>query len=189
MQTLYLIKLSLPVIICIVNLFTLRKLELRQYKNDSTKVKNWLALKLYTYHTAMLIALFKKWLKTSIRGFSKIFICAWKVGCQILVHYIRNGWMVYFERYCTKDRILCMYFGGNHELYSNDFINIFQSSGRKMMIVCFLLNQIVYYLVSETYIHRDAYVLGQGFWLFPRCQAHLEKNFFNMKCSLITKLQ
>ena len=38
-------------------------------------------------------------------------------------------------------------------------------------------------------VHRDTYVLGQGFWLFPRYQAHLEKDFFSMKCSLITKLQ
>ena len=27
--------------------------------------------------------------------------------------------------------ILCMYFGGNHELYSNGFINTFQNSGRQ----------------------------------------------------------
>ena len=27
-------------------------------------------------------------------------------------------------------------------------------------------------------IHRDAYVLGQGFWLLPKHEANLEKNFF-----------
>ena len=32
-------------------------------------------------------------------------------------------------------------------------------------------------LKSFQHSHRDAYVLGQGFWLFPRYQAHLEKNF------------
>ena len=34
---------------------------------------------------------------------------------------------------------------------------------------------------SGKFIHRDAYVLGQGYCLFPRYLAHLEKNCVDMK--------
>ena len=38
-----------------------------------------------------------------------------------------------------------MHLGGNHKIYLNDFINIFQNRGHKMMIVRIVLYPIVYY--------------------------------------------
>ena len=34
---------------------------------------------------------------------------------------------------------------------------------------------------EQSDVHRDAYVLGQGLWLFARYLAHLMKNSFRMK--------
>ena len=42
---------------------------------------------------------------------------------------------------------------------------------------------------EQSDVHRDAYVLGQGFWLFTRYLAHLLKNSFGMKWSLSIMLQ
>ena len=46
-----------------------------------------------------------------------------------------------------------MHFGGNHDLYSNDFINIFKNSGHRMMIVRFVIHPMVYYCLSESLEH------------------------------------
>ena len=38
-------------------------------------------------------------------------------------------------------------------------------------------------------LHRDAYVLGQGFWLFSHVSGALGENFFSLKWSLLNMLQ
>ena len=50
-----------------------------------------------------------------------------------------------------------MYLRENHShgLYSNDFVNIFRISGRKMMIVKVVLFQLVYFCLPESLLYLE----------------------------------
>ena len=59
-----------------------------------------------------------------------------------------------------------MHFGGNRELYLNDFMDIFQNIDRKMMIVCLLLYPIVDHCPSESLGQNDKVFAGEFIFYF-----------------------
>ena len=45
------------------------------------------------------------------------------------------------------------------------------------------------FILINLIVHRDAYVLGQGYWIFTRYLAHLVKNLSSIKWSQLIMLQ